>query len=234
MDNGYMLYNSDWAQVMPDIFDDADDPVIVTDPPFNIGYSYDEYKDSVDEGEYYRNISELFQYGPVVMIHYPEQLHRISIETGTTPDRVLTWVYNSNTAKQHRDIAFYGISPDLSLVKRPYCNPNDKRIRKLMERTGGARSYDWQYTDQVKNKSSDKTDHPCQMPLDVMRWVIGVIPGRHEIVDPFMGSGTTGVAARMAGLGFYGCEISKHYFDIASERIRKASQSSVFMQPKPF
>lgn len=48
------------------------------------------------------------------------------------PERVVSWVYNSNTRKQHRDVAFYGVKPDFNKVKQPYKNQNDKRIRKLM------------------------------------------------------------------------------------------------------
>ena len=42
------------------------------------------------------------------------------------------------------------------------------------------------------------------------------------ILDPFMGSGTTGVAAKKAGRNFIGIELSKEYFDMASQRIQEA------------
>ena len=41
-------------------------------------------------------------------------------------------------------------------------------------------------------------------------------------IDPFMGSGTTGVAAKKAGRNFIGIELSKEYFDMASQRIQEA------------
>ena len=111
-------------------------PIIVTDPPFNIGYSYNSYKDDMDENEYWHMIKALIDKcnGNAVVIHYPEALHRLSIELGTIPKRVLSWCYNSNTKRQHRDIAFYGIEPNMAQVVQPYKNPQDKRIAERIER----------------------------------------------------------------------------------------------------
>ena len=52
------------------------------------------------------------------------------------------------------------------------------------------------------------------------------------ILDPFMGSGTTGVAAVQMGRSFIGIEREKQYFDVACERIEKAQlQTDMFIQP---
>ena len=228
----YKLYNADCRNVIKDIIDNVENPVIVTDPPFNIGYHYKSYRDNMKDSEYYKMLVQFREHAPVVMIHYPESLYRFSIELGQAPNRVASWVYNSNTMRQHRDIAFFGIDPDFNLVKRPYYNLNDKRCRERMERTGGARCYDWQYTDQVKNNSKDKTAHPCQMPLDVMRWIVGVIPGDITIIDPFCGSGTTGVACAMDGKDFVGIEQDVDYFNIANDRIQNVVVGEKYMQSK--
>jgi site-specific DNA-methyltransferase (adenine-specific) len=70
----------------------------------------------------------------------------------------------------------------------------------------------------------DKTiDHPCPKPLAFMKWLIekGSKPG-DTVFDPFMGSGTTGVACMQTGRKFIGCEIDPGYFAIAEKRIRDA------------
>lgn len=74
-------------------------------------------------------------------------------------------------------------------------------------------------------------DHPTQKPIEVMRWVIGHLPSECKtIIDPFMGSGTTGVACVKMGRSFIGIEIDEGYFDIACERIRKAyDQGDMFV-----
>lgn len=125
-----------------------------------------------------------------VVVLYPESLHKLSLAKQEAPERVVSWVYNSNTAKQHRDIAFYGITPDFKRVKQPYKNPKDKRIKALIAQGKGARLYDWWEVNQVKNTSAEKTAHPCQMPVDVMKRVIGILPDGIGVIDPFCGSGT--------------------------------------------
>lgn len=194
-------------------------PVVVTDPPFNIGYHYGRYKDKMPEDDYYEWIAEVTSLTPSVVILYPEALHKLSIVKGEAPERVVSWVYNSNTARQHRDIAFYGITPDFTRVKQPYKNPNDKRIKELIAQGKGARLYDWWNVNQVKNTSAEKTRHPCQMPLDIMKKVIGILPDGIGIIDPFVGSGTTGEACVTLGISFEGYDIDPDYCDIAAGRL---------------
>jgi len=67
-------------------------------------------------------------------------------------------------------------------------------------------------------------DHPTQKPLDVMKWAIGHLPHGETILDPFMGSGTTGVAAVQMGRDFIGVEREPKYFDIACRRIEEAQR----------
>ena len=131
------IYNEDSFECLRDIANECERPIIVTDPPFNVGYHYASYHDNMDDGEYFHSLSEMFSEYPSVVVHYPESLHRLTLEMGMVPDRVVSWVYPSNTRRQHRDIAFYGVQPDFTLVRRPYKNPNDKRIRELQKRTGG-------------------------------------------------------------------------------------------------
>jgi DNA modification methylase len=65
--------------------------------------------------------------------------------------------------------------------------------------------------------------HPTQKPLKVLTWLVDHYsePGM-TIFDPFMGSGSTGVAAVMAGRNFIGVELLKKYYDIARMRIERA------------
>ena len=215
------IYNDDAFAILRDVANECDRPVIVTDPPFNIGYHYASYSDCMDNDEYFHSLSEIVCEYPCVIIHYPESLHRISMESAMVPNRVVSWVYPSNTRRQHRDIAFYGIEPDFEAVRRPYKNPNDKRIKELVKRTGGGRSYDWMEVNQVKNVSKEKTGHPCQMPLavmsDVIRWIAHM--DGITVIDPFAGSGTTCVACEMHGIPWRAIEIDGGYCSIIEQRI---------------
>lgn len=195
--------------------------IIVTDPPFNIGYHYSQYHDKMNDGDYYEMLGNIFMHGPFVVIHYPEEIYKIAFQVGEFPEKMISWVYNSNTAKQHRDIAFFGVKPNLTKVGQPYKNPTDKRIAKRIADGKTARLYDWWEVNQVKNVSKDKTSHPCQMPIEVMERIIGILPDEYTIVDPFMGSGTTGVACRKLNRDFIGIELDKEYYEIAQKRIHE-------------
>lgn len=215
------IYNDDSFLVLHEIAQQCSNPVIVTDPPFNIGYHYRAYADAMPKDVYYRSMAQMFSSYPSVVIHYPEQLHRLSIEMNKAPVKVVSWVYNANTAKQHRDIAFYDVKPDFELVRRPYKDYKDKRVKRLALKTGGARSYDWVQYPQVKNKSPEKTKHPCQMPLSLMDDVIGWLSGIDDItvIDPFSGSGTTAVACQQRGIPWIAIEIDEEYCEIIRHRV---------------
>lgn len=203
---------------------------VVTDPPFNAGYHYNEYDDCKDEGEYYEWLSDIVSGLPCVIIHYPEALYKFAFQIGQFPERVVSWVYNSNTPRQHRDIAFFGITPDFNKVRQPYKNPTDKRIAaRIAAGCEGGKMYDWMEVDQVKNVSKSDfkgVTHPCQMPEKVMRNIVGVLPDDVVIVDPFMGSGTTAIAAIKNNRHFIGFEIDATYYTMASRRI-EAEQSQL-------
>ena len=213
------LYNEDCLEELKKI--DLSKCIFVSDPPFNIGYHYSKYKDNKKEDKYYEWLASIFGYNKQVIIHYPEQLYKYAYQIGMFPEKIVSWVYNSNTAKQHRDIAFFGVKPDFRKVGQPYKNPTDKRIAKRIAEGKQARLYDWWNINQVKNVSKDKTDHPCQMPLKVMENIIGILPEEYTIIDPFMGSGTTGVACVNTNRNFIGIELDETYFNIAEERIEK-------------
>lgn len=69
---------------------------------------------------------------------------------------------------------------------------------------------------------TDGTFHPTQKPIEIMEWCLGFLPKGIEVLDPFMGSGTTGIACHRAGRAFYGIEAHEAYFDIACKRIEEA------------
>jgi site-specific DNA-methyltransferase (adenine-specific)/modification methylase len=75
----------------------------------------------------------------------------------------------------------------------------------------------------LREKGAQRGDHPTQKPLEVMKWAIGHAPNSDTILDPFMGSGTTGVAAVQLGKSFIGIEREERYFEAACRRIREAN-----------
>jgi len=78
-------------------------------------------------------------------------------------------------------------------------------------------------------------EHPTQKPLELMEWCVQQLPQDvGSIVDPYMGSGTTGVAAVKRGKAFYGIEREPAYFDIAIRRINEALNApDMFVERAP-
>ena len=76
--------------------------------------------------------------------------------------------------------------------------------------------------------------HPTQKPIAVMEWTLSFAKNCESILDPFMGSGTTGVACVNLGRKFIGIEKDPDYFDIACQRIQDAvNQPQLFSEPAP-
>ncbi|MCA3337100.1 MAG: site-specific DNA-methyltransferase [Roseomonas sp.] len=83
-----------------------------------------------------------------------------------------------------------------------------------------------------ENASKQRKVHPTQKPVALMRWCIekARVPPGGVILDPYMGSGSTGVAAMQLGHPFTGIEIDPGYFDTACRRIEAAARQGV-LQP---
>jgi DNA modification methylase len=75
--------------------------------------------------------------------------------------------------------------------------------------------------------------HPTQKPVALMQWCLGFVANAEVILDPFMGSGTTGVAAVKLGKSFIGIEREPSYFDIACRRIEAAYKQPDLFIEKP-
>jgi len=71
--------------------------------------------------------------------------------------------------------------------------------------------------------NAERIGHPTQKPVAVMKWCLNMIEAK-TILDPFMGSGTTGVAAVLMARTFTGIEIDQRYFDISCRRIEDAQR----------
>jgi site-specific DNA-methyltransferase (adenine-specific)/modification methylase len=86
----------------------------------------------------------------------------------------------------------------------------------------------------IRENNEPRGDHPTQKPVGVMAWCIKHLPPETQtILDPYMGSGTTGVAAVRLGKSFTGIEIEREYFDAACRRLRAAQAQGMLRPPPP-
>ena len=97
---------------------------------------------------------------------------------------------------------------------------------------GGQYDFNIFEVDNYRYGQPGKVDHPTQKPLQLMKWNVVNLTSRSDtVLDPFMGSGSTGVAALEEGRDFIGIEREPKYFDIACKRIEQAQrQGDLFIE----
>lgn len=199
-----------------------EDAYIMSDPPYNQKYHYDNYKDNLKNQEYRDLLYQIFSERKSVIIHYPEETLTIlaTLDLGKL-EQVVSWVYPSNTAKQHRLITWWNCKPNMKAVGQDYKNPTDKRIKKRIENGEKARLYDWWEINQVKNVSKKNNIHSCPIPYEIAeRMVLLTTKPGDLVIDPFCGSGTICLAAKNNGRNYIGIELSKKYCDLAINNLK--------------
>lgn len=212
------LYLGDCREILP-LLPKVD--AVVTDPPYGIGFRYASHNDNPSN---YTSVIAPLSSLPRAVLQYPEEMMRFMVPLWGAPDDVLAWICNSNLPRQTRLWGFWALAPDWSADPQPPKNNVAK-----VDQKKSVRSYDWLYADLVKGNGLEKTEHPCQLPFEVARKPVALLPNARTILDPFMGSGTTGVACAKLGREFIGIELESKYFDIACKRIDEA-----YRQPRLF
>lgn len=94
------------------------------------------------------------------------------------------------------------------------------------------RRISWRWNGMLRQGNEERY-HPTQKPLEVMKWAIQLCPKADSVLDPFMGSGTTGVACVHLGRQFIGIDREPKYFDIACRRIEQAANQGQLFAPPP-
>tara|TARA_R110002020_G_scaffold17795_1_gene62165 strand:+ start:57 stop:704 length:648 start_codon:yes stop_codon:yes gene_type:complete len=207
-----MIYNKDFRDIIKDL--DKDNTLIIIDPPYNVDWKYDSYKDNLKEEDYLK-LFEHFKGFKLVVIHYIEDIIKYIVPTMGVPTKCVQWVYNSNMGKQHRSIAFFNCKPDFTKVTQQPKNPDDIRVNSEVK------LYDWWNINLVKNVSQEKEKYCTQIPEKVIGNIIRTTANKEIIFDAFMGTGTTLAVASKLGYNYIGCDISKTAYNITQKRLNK-------------
>ena len=84
----------------------------------------------------------------------------------------------------------------------------------------------------VKNNHPEKTIHPCQFPVELVeRLLLSMTDARDAIMDPYMGVGSSVIAALMHNRDVYGCDIVPEYVDIARQRVEQLRAGTLRTRP---
>jgi DNA modification methylase len=179
--------------------------LILTDPPYGVNLKYDLYNDTED------NWFKL-------MTKFIPEARRIAkmVILPSCQIKRLTWVYNNFPPDWL--ICWYKGSTGCSA----FIGFNDWEPLLVYGKRKGVWMHD--YFQAANNEKMGNYGHPCPKPLAWAKWLIEKSKAQ-TVLDPFMGSGTTGVAAKELGRDFIGIELSPKYFDIAKERIEGTLKS---------
>ena len=113
--------------------------------------------------------------------------------------------------------------------KRHFKGPN---AGKLSGNPKGKNPSDvWEFPN-VKNNHPEKTMHPCQFPVELVeRLVLSMTDAGDSVFDPYMGVGSSMIAALMHGRAAWGCDIAPEYVDIARRRVRALRDGTLKTRP---
>jgi site-specific DNA-methyltransferase (adenine-specific) len=190
------LYNADCLELMPTFAAGSIDAVI-TDPPYGVDFRGNDWDKLIPLWiDKARNISKIviFTTGITTLWDYPR------------PDWVISWYREASNSRSKLG-GFSHWSP-IIVYGKPKFNVDILKLHAM-----------------VVGQENLKINHPTPKPIKLMKWLVSNAVNQDDLIlDPFMGSGTTGVACVQTGRKFIGIEISKDYCDIAVKRIRDAEQ----------
>jgi DNA modification methylase len=206
----FVLKHGDCIDFLSGMEDKSVD-AIVTDPPYGNNTDYSTYKDTPE------NLARLVHR---FMPHALRVAKTVIVTPGVAnlwlyprPTWTLAWVNPAGVGSSAWGFSCW--QPILAYGKDPYLSDGAGRRPDIL----------LQQFNQV-----DENEHPCPKPTNVMRWIIErCVPQGGSVLDPFMGSGTTGVACMNLGRDFTGIEMDEKYVEIARERILFAAAQPLLL-----
>lgn len=210
---GIELYNADCREILPTL---GKVDAVVTDPPWNMNFFEDDEKPWPEYAKWLEGLnilySDLLPSAQIVFLSSKSIPYVSSVFEGWQP---FAAVKNFSQMSKSADTIPNAFDIGFAKIRGVY--------------TGKGRNW---FLCNTAGMLSDRTGHPTPRTLDAMvqclEWV-----SCNLVLDPFMGSGTTGVAAVKLGRKFIGIEIEPKYFDIACKRISEALKQPDFFVEKP-
>jgi site-specific DNA-methyltransferase (adenine-specific) len=245
------VYLGDVMDILTGVPDKSVD-MVYGDPDYNVGVRYGDKTYTKDFDEYIDWYVELAREslrvmkddGNMFLINYPRQnayLRVRFLDNACYDVQEYVWVYNTNIGHTpyrfttaHRSILHCRKSGKNRFYKDqvavPYQNPEDRRIkRNIANGSKGRMPYSWFYFDLVKNVSTEKSVHACQIPQDLSEMLIKASTVEGDIVLVlFGGSGSELEICKRLNRRYISAEIDKEYYEIISDRLDKGRVDDKF------
>lgn len=230
--------------------------LIFADPPFNIGYKYNEYHDRLEKQKYLDWSTEwihlcvkkaLKSHGSIYIAigdEYVAELKKRAEDTGLILRNWIIWHYTfgqqtkSKFARSHTHILYFvkneekftfNVDP-VRIFSDRQAIYNDKRANP----EGKMPDDVWNEYPRLCGTHHERSDFPCQMPESLLARIIRVSSDEDNwVLDPFSGSGTTAVVAIKLNRNFTGIELTKEYAEESRKRINANRTSAIVGEGKP-
>lgn len=244
----------DCLEVMKDIPDNSVD-MTFADPPFNLKKKYNHYEDTKEKEEYLewcnkwmnemvritKPSGSIFVHNiPRWLSHFAEYLNKIAYfrhwitwDSGGAPmgKTLLPNHYGIlyyTKSKSYKDFKFYDIR---------YPHSRCRVCKEFLKDYGGKKdqahgfgpllSDVWSDIHRIRHKKR-RDEHPCQLPVPLLERLILMSTDEGDIVfDPFIGTGTTAVAAKRLGRKYIGIDIDPQYIKITEKNLKQAKETKV-------
>jgi site-specific DNA-methyltransferase (adenine-specific) len=226
--------------------------LVYGDPDYNVGVKYGDktYTKNFEEYiEWYINLAReslrvMKDNGNLFLINYPKQnayLRVKYLDDACYDVQEYVWVYNTNVGHTprrfttaHRSILHCRKSKNNTFYKdhvaQPYKNPDDPRIkRNIANGSKGRMPYSWLYFDLVKNVSTEKSIHACQIPQGLSELLIKGATKKGDVVCVlFGGSGAELEICQKLSRHFISAEIDEHYHKLIMDRLENGKVSDKY------
>ena len=214
--------------------------LVLTDPPYNL-----EWKEEIkfkNRKNVFHHTAETEKWDDIDIVELYEKLapefNRVLKETGSVicfcRTEFITYLVDTckkNDLAVKATIIWHKTNPVTQIRKKNYLSSIESIVWLARKRDEIPFTFNFSLQNEMHNfiempicGGNERTEHPTQKPLRLIQKLLQVHSNENDLVlDPFIGSGTTGMACKLLKRNFIGIEIDKKYCDIAEKRIKSIS-----------
>jgi site-specific DNA-methyltransferase (adenine-specific) len=245
------VFQADCLEIMRQIPDNSVD-VTFADPPFNLKKKYNSYYDKHEVEEYLSWCKEwltemvritkptgsIFVHNiPKWLIHFGSYLNEIAVFRHWIAWDAMGSPLGKTLLPNHYGILYYVKSDNFKFYDIRMLHKRCRKCHYILQDYGGKKSQMHQFGPLVSDVWTDihrirhkkrRDEHPCQLPVHLLERLLLMSSDEVDIVlDPFVGTGTTAIAAKKLGRKFIGIDIDSKYVEITNKKLEETEPTVI-------